>query len=135
MKILLLQLPFQGHDFFFSHENIPLASAYLRGIAQQNGCGTSARSPDELWQRSGDSSILIGCSATTDRDELLSMEYRARESLPLPLPNGQKVPCHPVCLVASPGKTIPPWFPDHILQRYSSPPTIKLWQSPDDESD
>ena len=30
MKILLLQLPIQGHDFFFSNENIPLAAAYLK---------------------------------------------------------------------------------------------------------
>jgi len=30
MKILLLQLPIQGHDFFYSNENIPLAAAYLK---------------------------------------------------------------------------------------------------------
>jgi hypothetical protein len=36
MKVLLLQLPLQGHDFFFSHENIPLASAYLQAIAAQH---------------------------------------------------------------------------------------------------
>ena len=33
MKILLLQLPVQGHDFFFSNENIPLAAAYLKAVA------------------------------------------------------------------------------------------------------
>ena len=33
MKILLLQLPIQGHDFFFSNENIPLAGAYLKAVA------------------------------------------------------------------------------------------------------
>jgi radical SAM superfamily enzyme YgiQ (UPF0313 family) len=33
MKILLLQLPIQGHDFFYSNENIPLAAAYLKAVA------------------------------------------------------------------------------------------------------
>jgi radical SAM superfamily enzyme YgiQ (UPF0313 family) len=37
MKILLLQLPIQTHDFFFSNENIPLASAYLQAIALEQG--------------------------------------------------------------------------------------------------
>lgn len=37
MKILLLQLPIQGHDFFFSHENIPLAASYLKAIANELG--------------------------------------------------------------------------------------------------
>lgn len=37
MKILLLQLPLQGHDFFFSHENIPLASAGLCLMALESG--------------------------------------------------------------------------------------------------
>jgi radical SAM superfamily enzyme YgiQ (UPF0313 family) len=35
MKILLLQLPIQGHDFFFSNENIPLAAAYLKAVGAQ----------------------------------------------------------------------------------------------------
>lgn len=35
MRIILLQLPIQGHDFFFSHENIPLAISYLKAIANQ----------------------------------------------------------------------------------------------------
>ena len=35
MKILLLQLPIQGHDFFFSNENIPLAAAYLKAVASR----------------------------------------------------------------------------------------------------
>jgi radical SAM superfamily enzyme YgiQ (UPF0313 family) len=37
MKISLLQLPIQGHDFFFSNENIPLAAAYLKAIAARQG--------------------------------------------------------------------------------------------------
>ncbi len=36
-KALLLQLPLQTHDFFFSHENIPLASAYLQVISYRHG--------------------------------------------------------------------------------------------------
>ena len=37
MKISLLQLPIQKHDFFFSNENIPLAAAYLKAIAARQG--------------------------------------------------------------------------------------------------
>jgi radical SAM superfamily enzyme YgiQ (UPF0313 family) len=37
MKVLLLQLPVQTHDFFFSNENIPLASAYLQAVAVEQG--------------------------------------------------------------------------------------------------
>jgi len=37
MKALLLQLPIQGHDFFFSRENIPLAAAYLKAIGNLYG--------------------------------------------------------------------------------------------------
>ncbi|MCX8117066.1 MAG: B12-binding domain-containing radical SAM protein [Desulfobacterota bacterium] len=37
MKILLLQLPLQGHDFFFSGENIPLATAGLCLLAREAG--------------------------------------------------------------------------------------------------
>ncbi len=32
MKAILLQLPIQGHDFFYSNENIPLAAACLQAI-------------------------------------------------------------------------------------------------------
>lgn len=35
MKVLLLQLPIQGHDLFFSKENIPLAAAYLKVVASR----------------------------------------------------------------------------------------------------
>ena len=35
MKIFLLQLPIQAHDFFFSNENIPLAAAYLKAVASR----------------------------------------------------------------------------------------------------
>lgn len=35
-KAILLQLPIQGHDFFFSHENIPLAVAYLKSIISKS---------------------------------------------------------------------------------------------------
>ena len=37
MRVVLVQLPIQGHDFFFSRENIPLASAYLKAIGAREG--------------------------------------------------------------------------------------------------
>jgi hypothetical protein len=55
-----------------------------------------------------------------------------RESSPLVLHDGQKVPCRPVCVVATAEKSIPSWFVDHIRQRYSSPPEIKRWEPPED---
>lgn len=57
-----------------------------------------------------------------------------RESTPLVLPDGQKVDFRPVLLVAGAGSKVPPWFLDHIAQRYPSPPEIRLWHPPDDES-
>jgi hypothetical protein len=57
MKILLLQLPLQGHDFFFSHENIPLASVYLKGIAQQGGMDAELL-PGPLMSYGSDQAIL-----------------------------------------------------------------------------
>ena len=57
MKVLLLQLPLQGHDFFFSHENIPLASAYLQLIAAQQGMD-AAMLPSHLMSYGSDQAIL-----------------------------------------------------------------------------
>lgn len=37
MKVLLLQLPVQTHDFFYSKENVPLACAYLQLIGRKAG--------------------------------------------------------------------------------------------------
>jgi radical SAM superfamily enzyme YgiQ (UPF0313 family) len=37
MRVVLLQLPIQGHDFFFSKENIPLAAACLKAIGDREG--------------------------------------------------------------------------------------------------
>jgi radical SAM superfamily enzyme YgiQ (UPF0313 family) len=37
MRVILLQLPLQGHDFFFSRENIPLAAACLKAIGAEEG--------------------------------------------------------------------------------------------------
>lgn len=56
-KILLLQLPLQGHDFFFSHENIPLASAGLALIAQKAGYKAELM-PEPLMSYGNDRSIL-----------------------------------------------------------------------------
>jgi hypothetical protein len=55
-----------------------------------------------------------------------------REKSPIVLHDGQKVPCRPVCVVATPEKSIPSWFLEHIRQRYSSPPEIKRWEPPED---
>lgn len=57
MKILFLQLPLQGHDFFFSHENIPLASASLALIAQEAGYEAELM-PEPLMSYGNDRSIL-----------------------------------------------------------------------------
>ncbi len=57
MKILLLQLPLQGHDFFFSHENIPLASAGLALIAREAGFDAEVM-PEPLMSYGNDQSLL-----------------------------------------------------------------------------
>jgi len=57
MKLFLLQLPLQSHDFFFSHENIPLASAYLQVIARLEGIRTELL-PGPLMSYGSDQAIL-----------------------------------------------------------------------------
>ena len=57
MKVLLLQLPIQTHDFFFSQENIPLASAYLQTIAVGQGVD-AVLLPGHLMCYGNDRSIL-----------------------------------------------------------------------------
>ncbi len=57
MKVLLLQLPLQSHDFFFSQENIPLAPAYLQAIAQQQGIDAELL-PRPLMSYGSDQAIL-----------------------------------------------------------------------------
>jgi hypothetical protein len=57
MKLFLLQLPLQSHDFFFSHENIPLASAYLQVIARQQGIHAELL-PSPLMSYGSDQAIL-----------------------------------------------------------------------------
>jgi hypothetical protein len=57
MKVILLQLPLQGHDFFFSHENIPLAAAYLQVIASQQGVDAELL-PSHLMSYGSDQAIL-----------------------------------------------------------------------------
>jgi hypothetical protein len=57
-----------------------------------------------------------------------------RESGPLMLPDGQAIPCHPVCLVAGPEEGPPRWFIDHMAQRYQNLPEIRQWESPDNHS-
>ncbi len=57
MKIILLQLPIQGHDFFFSHENIPLAISYLKAIANQMGLEAEIL-PTHIMNYGSDQSII-----------------------------------------------------------------------------
>jgi radical SAM superfamily enzyme YgiQ (UPF0313 family) len=57
MKVLLLQLPIQGHDFFFSNENIPLAASYLQSIAEAQGIHVELL-PNPLMSFGSDQAIL-----------------------------------------------------------------------------
>jgi hypothetical protein len=56
-----------------------------------------------------------------------------RESSPLELPDGQKIPCRPTCLVSAPGKTSFKWLVDHLAERYRVLPEIRIWDPPEDE--
>jgi radical SAM superfamily enzyme YgiQ (UPF0313 family) len=57
MKIILLQLPLQGHDFFYSRENIPLAAAYLQTLASEEGFDCELM-PEPLMSYGSDQAIL-----------------------------------------------------------------------------
>jgi len=57
MKALLLQLPIQGHDFFFSRENVPLAAAYLKAIGVRKGVDIDLV-PRHLMSYGDDQAIL-----------------------------------------------------------------------------
>jgi hypothetical protein len=57
MKLFLLQLPIQGHDFFYSKENIPLAASYLQWIAEAQGIDAELL-PNPLMSYGNDQSIL-----------------------------------------------------------------------------
>ena len=55
-----------------------------------------------------------------------------RESFPLRLPDGQRIPSRPVCLVKTSEKALPQWFLSHMSQRYDPLPEIKIWLRPED---
>ena len=57
MKLFLLQLPIQGHDFFFSKENIPLAPSCLQSIAEAEGIDAELL-PNPLMSYGSDQAIL-----------------------------------------------------------------------------
>ena len=57
MNLLLLQLPIQGHDFFYSKENIPLAASYLQQIAEAEGMNAELL-PNPLMSYGNDQAIL-----------------------------------------------------------------------------
>jgi len=63
MMIILMQLPIQGTDFFYSNENIPLAPACLKAVAAGQGCRSVASALDALWKRPGDSTVSVGWQA------------------------------------------------------------------------
>ncbi len=50
-----------------------------------------------------------------------------RESSPLQLPDGQKIPSRPACLVKTSEKTLPQWFLNHMSQHYDPLPDIRIW--------
>jgi hypothetical protein len=55
-----------------------------------------------------------------------------RESFPVELHDGQRVPSQPTCLVTCPEKDPPRWWLEHVAKRYPMLPEIKQWQPPDD---
>ena len=57
MKIILLQLPLQGSDFFYSNENIPLAAACLKAVAVGQGKDVVLL-PQHLMSYGSDQAIL-----------------------------------------------------------------------------
>jgi hypothetical protein len=56
----------------------------------------------------------------------------SRESFPLRLPDGQKIPSRPTCLVKTSENTLPRWFLNHMSQRYDPLPEIKIWLPAED---
>ena len=57
MKIILMQLPIQGTDFFYSNENIPLAPACLKAVAAGQGKDVVLL-PQHLMPYGSDQAIL-----------------------------------------------------------------------------
>jgi hypothetical protein len=57
-----------------------------------------------------------------------------RESGPVLLPDGQTIPCHPVCSAAGQEEPLPQWFTDHMGDRYSPRPEIRVWQPPNENT-
>ena len=57
MKIILIQLPLQGSDFFYSNENIPLAPACLQAVAEGQGRDVVLL-PQDLMSYGSDQAIL-----------------------------------------------------------------------------
>lgn len=105
MKLLLLQLPLQSHDFFFSHENIPLASAYLLVIAGQQGIDAEIL-PRSLMSYGSDQAILqFLLDAKPDLVGLSCYQWNMERSLYL----ARQVKCHlPRCTVVMGGPEITP---------------------------
>jgi hypothetical protein len=105
MKLLLLQLPLQSHDFFFSHENVPLASAYLEVIARQQGIHADLL-PSSLMSYGSDQAILqFLLDAQPDLVGLSCYQWNIERSLSL----AARIKRHlPSCTVVMGGPEITP---------------------------
>jgi hypothetical protein len=105
MKVLLLQLPIQGHDFFFSNENIPLAPAYLLTIARQRGVDADLL-PNPLMSYGSDQAILK--FLVDERPDMVGMscyQWNLERSLFLA---EQLRACLPTCRVVIGGPEVTP---------------------------
>jgi uncharacterized Fe-S cluster-containing radical SAM superfamily protein len=105
MKLFLLQLPLQSHDFFFSHENIPLAPAYLQVIARQQGIDAEIL-PRSLMSYGSDQAILqFLVNAEPDLVGISCYQWNIERSLSLV---GQIKRHLPTCTVVMGGPEITP---------------------------
>ena len=105
MKIILLQLPLQGHDFFYSRENIPLAAAYLQTIAASEGLDCELL-PEPLMSYGSDQAILrYLMEARPDIVGMSCYEWNVERSLFMAQQLRQQ---YPECRVALGGPEITP---------------------------
>ncbi|HOS96058.1 MAG TPA: cobalamin-dependent protein, partial [Deltaproteobacteria bacterium] len=59
MKIALLQLPLQSHDYVYSRENVPLAAGYLAAYLAAQGEEAEVRiCPGHIMNLGGDAALL-----------------------------------------------------------------------------
>ncbi len=113
LKVILIQLPLQGHDFFYSNENIPIASAYLRTIAKEEGIEAEIL-PSQLMSYGSDQAILK--YIINERPDIIGMscyEWNVERSLFL----SKKIKeIYPSCLIVIGGPEVTPEN-DFLLER------------------